>query len=429
MKTKKPPSRPRKFRRKGSDRYYCVYWEDKTNDAGEVIGRRQVQVPLNDEDGQKITAPRKAEAACDRLYESLTEKWRKVADGATLLSIYLDSYLSAATRRAGTRRSYETKLTQFREFLEGHGVRSFSELERGHIKQFLDHRLEDVKLVTVYGDLRAIRAFLNEAVKDGQVAKSPCTKITLPSLKGAHRSEGFFLPQEMDAIVQHCEKHDPDWYPIFAGFRYAPFRREELCFLEWSDVDLDRDLIVIQDEKKSYGWKPKRDGRTMDLHPQLKRIITSRKAASDFVFQHPDKVKYENVLTERHELGRRAWRKIKTLCDELELADRDETKSWARRFPNGPHLKAFRSGVSCELQLKGAPLAYVQSQLGHRDQSITLEHYTHLVPELMGSLTKRFVAYLGNTEKAQQDPSKPPLPLVDQAATVLDHLTHLLDPI
>jgi len=50
---------------------------------------------------------------------------------------------------------------------------------------------------------------------------------------------------------------------------------------------------------------------------------------------------------------------------------------------------------SCELQLKGAPLAYVQEQLGHHDQSITLEHYSHLVPDLMGTLTKQFISYLG----------------------------------
>lgn len=68
------------------------------------------------------------------------------------------------------------------------------------------------------------------------------------------------------------------------------------------------------------------------------------------------------------------------------------------------HLRAFRSGISCELQLKGAPLAYLQNQLGHRDQSITLEHYTHLMPELTGSLTKQFFAYLGSTAASQPPP-------------------------
>lgn len=208
----------------------------------------------------------------------------------------------------------------------------------------------------------------------------------------------------MDAIVQQCKKSDVGWCPIFAGFRYAPFRREELCFLEWNDVDLDRGVIVVQHEKPAYGWKPKRDGRTMDLHPRLREILTKQTRKSEFVFQHPGHAPCGNTLAERYELGRRAWRKIKSHCDELELADCDETNSWARRFPNGAHLRAFRSGISCELQLKGAPLAYVQNQLGHRDQSITLEHYTHLVPELTGSLTKQFFAYLGTTAASQPPP-------------------------
>lgn len=420
MKLGKPPSKPRKFCRKGSDRYFGIYWEDRVNEAGQIVGRRQVEVSLYDDSGQRITTPRKADAACDRLYQGLLAAWKNPSsknvshaesvapredaepppERATRESMsitsYRDSYLSTVPKRAGTRRSYDTKLTQFCEYLQReHGVETFSALRREHIKQFLSDRLNEVKPVTVHGDLRAIRAFLNEAVRDEQIAKSPCTRIKLPSLQGAHASEGFFLPNEMDVIVAHLEKNDPTWFPIFAGFRYAPFRREELCYLEWSDVDFVRDTIVIQDAKPSYGWRPKRDGRTMDLHPKLKQVFAKQRHTNAFVFNHPDGGIYENLAAQRRELGRRAWRKIKSLCDLLELPAKDPTRSWKRRFPSGPHLKAFRSGVSCELQLKGAPLAYVQNQLGHHDLSMTLEHYSHLVPELMGSLTKRFMGYLG----------------------------------
>lgn len=396
MTHERPPTRPRTFRRKGRDTYLAQYWEDRVDDAGQVVGRRQVQVPLYDEAGDRVTTPRKAEAACDRINERLVAEWKGVASGTTAIRDYQARYL-ATTRRTGTRRSYETKLTQFCTYLETHhGVRRFSELQREHVKQFLDHRLEAVKPVTVHGDLRAIRAFLNEAVRDGHVVESPGKGVKLPSLRGAHVSEGFFLPREMDAIVAHSEQHDRDWFPIFAGFRYAPFRREELCYLEWSDIDFRKDQIAIQPEKSTYGWRPKRDGRIMDLHPRLREILATQKRFGTFVFRHPDGVAYDNVIGERRELGRRAWRKVKTLCETLELDSKDETSSWRRRFPNGPHLKAFRSGISCELQLKGAPVAYVQSQLGHHDQTITLEHYTHLVPELMGALTKPFMATLGN---------------------------------
>lgn len=444
MKIGKPPSKPRRVRRKGSNRFSGLYWEDRLDDSGQVIGRRQVQVALFDEDQQRITTPRKADAACDRLYEQLVAAWRnqgrepmsagaaiggmersgansidaaldrtcdasrvepeRATASSTAIAAYRDSYLSTVPKRTGTRRSYETKLTQFCEYLQReHGVQAFSALRREHIKQFLSDRLKEVKPVTVHGDLRAIRAFLNEAVRDEQIAKNPCTRIKLPSLQGAHASEGFFLPSEMDAIVAHCEQHESSWFPIFAGFRYAPFRREELCYLEWSDLDFDRDTIVIQDEKSSYGWKPKRDGRTMDLHLRLKQILATQKHMNAFVFNHADGVAYQSLAAQRRELGRRAWRKIKSLCDALELSAKDETRSWKRRFPSGPHLKAFRSGVSAELQLKGAPLAYVQNQLGHHDQSMTLEHYSHLVPELMGSLTKRFMGYLGSDAAPNAD--------------------------
>ena len=114
-----------------------------------------------------------------------------------------------------------------------------------------------------------------------------------------------------------------------------------------------------------------------------------------FVFPSPPGIEATDAATERRELGRRAWRKVKTICDLLQLQAKDPTQTWRRRFPRGPNLKAFRSGISCELQLNGSPLAYVQNQLGHHDQTITLEHYTHLLPELVGQITKSFISTLG----------------------------------
>ncbi len=399
MRNPKAPSKPRKYRKKGRQNYYAAYWQDKFDDDGNIIRRQQIQVTLVDDDGQPITTPRKAERACDRLYEQLSAEWHGRPTEVTSLAIYKDRYVNARSRRQGTSRAYEIKLRQFLNYLvDEHDATQFKDVKREMVKAYLDDRLDKVKLVTAHGDLRAIRAFFNEAVRDGQLAENVSGGIRLPKLT-KRASEGFFLPSEMDAIVEHCRDHDPKWLGIFAGFRYAPFRREELCYLEWSDLDVDRDIIRIQDEKQEFEWRPKRTGRTMDLHPSFKEVLSNVRGSDAFVFAHPDGATFDDVRTERYELGRKAWRKVKTLCDHLDLAEKDESGSWERRFPNGPHLKAFRSGISCELQLKGAPLAYVQEQLGHHDNQLTLEHYTHLVPELMGSLTKQFIGVLGDGSK------------------------------
>lgn len=394
---RKPPSKPRKLKRRSRKGFYAQYWEDRVDEHGQVVERRQVQVPLYDEAGTRITTPRKADKACDALHHELLAAWSGETTGTTPLADYKERYLGTHGRRAGTARSYETKLRQFLDFARAeYGATRFSDVTREMIKVFLDARFEEVKLVTVHGDLRAIRAFFNEAVRDGRVADNPAKGVKLPSLHGVHASGGFFLPAEMDALVEHCKRNEVAWYPIIAGFRYAPFRREELCYLEWRDLDLNHDVIYIRDEKPAYGWRPERSGRTMDLHPTLRSISESMDQVGDLVFQHPDGGAFKDPITERRELGRKAWRKTKSLCEKLEFEDQDETGSWQRRFPSGAHLKAFRSGISCELQLKGVPLAYVQEQLGHHDQSMTLEHYSHLVPELMGSLTKGFMARLGD---------------------------------
>ena len=393
---RRPPTKPAKYLKPGRKPYYAQYREDRLDEHGNVIGRRQRYVPLTDETGRRITAPRAADRACETLYESLMAAWSSRPRSPEALAAYKTRYLASHSRRQGTARSYETKLRSFIEFLESeHQVTRFAQLAREHIKSYLDHRQRDVKLVTVYGDLRTIRAFLNEAVRDGHLAANITKDIKLAPLRRGRASEGFFLPVEMDAIVDHCREREPDWLPIFAGFRYAPFRREELTYLEWSDLDFDRGLIRIADEKPAYAWRPKRTGRTMDLHPSLATILRSLPRTCPFVYQHPDRATFENAIQERHELGRKAWRKCKRLCDLLDLEHKDETGSWRRRFPNGAHLKAFRSGIACELQLRGAPLAYVQELLGHHDASITLEHYTHIVPELMGRLTKPFIGTLG----------------------------------
>lgn len=130
-------------------------------------------------------------------------------------------------------------------------------------------------------------------------------------------------------------------------------------------------------------------------HPALQSVLEALPRDSAFVYGHPDKVVYGDPIADRRELGRKAWRKCKRLCELLDFEAHDETQSWKRRFPKGAHLKAFRAGISCELQLRGAPLAYVQELLGHHDQALTLEHYTHMIPDLMGRLTKPFITSLG----------------------------------
>ncbi len=394
---RQPPSKPKKVLRKDRGWFYAQYWEDELDSTGKVLGRKPVQVPIYDDHGERISTPKKADQACDDLYQQLLAVHHNVINGAVRISEYKGKYITGHLGREGTSRTYDTKLRDFISFLDTNGaVTRFSELRREHIKAYLDHRLSKVKIVTVHGDLRALRAFFNEAIKDRHITENPCRGIKLPRLAGAKASEGFFLPEEMDAIIAYCLEREPEWYAIFAGFRYAPFRREELCFLEWEDLEFGREVIYVRDEKRKYNWRPKRDGRTMDLHPKLMEVLQGIEPEGSFVFPAPEAWDVDSVVTERKELGRRAWRKIKTICRALDLKAKDKTGSWDRRFPNGPHLKAFRSGVCVELQLNGAPLSYCQAQLGHHSLDITLDHYTHMVPELLGHLTKKFIKLLGS---------------------------------
>ncbi len=156
-------------------------------------------------------------------------------------------------------------------------------------------------------------------------------------------------------------------------------------------------------------------GRTMDLHAAFKTTLVNVWSPGHFVFTHPDGVTFDNVQAERRELGRKACRRVKSLYEYLNLAGKDETGSWDRRFPNGSHLKAFRSGISSELQLKVAPLAYVQEQFGHHDNQLTLEHFTHLFPELMCASTKQFIGELGDgsSRERRRDLIQFPQPILD----------------
>lgn len=404
MLPKTPPTKPTPYAKRNL--FYAQYREDELDEQGNVVARRQRYIPLVDESGQRITGRRAAQRACDVLYERILAEYEGVTEREgvppELLAPYAERYLTQHTRRAGTRRSYGTKLASFMSYLkEEHGIIRFAELTREHVKGYLAMRRESVKPVTVAGDWRALRAFLREAMRDGHVPESITKGISAVASRMERASEGFFTSAEMNAIVQHCRDNEPEWLPIFAGYRYTGCRRDELLYLQHDDIDTRRDLIRIADYKPNYEWRPKRSGRTIDLHPALKTILAELPCEQEFVFSHPDGATYANAITDRRELGRKAWRKIKRLCDVLQLEAHDPTGSWNRRFPNGGHLRAFRSGISIELQLAGAPLAYVQALLGHHDSSITLEHYSKIVPELMGRLTKPLIETLGSVKAPQ----------------------------
>lgn len=60
-------------------------------------------------------------------------------------------------------------------------------------------------------------------------------------------------------------------WPLVATAYYTGFRNTELRFLAWSDIDFDRDVIILVN-KKGFSLK-NRQSRTVPLNRELKRIL------------------------------------------------------------------------------------------------------------------------------------------------------------
>lgn len=88
-----------------------------------------------------------------------------------------------------------------------------------------------------------ISSVLSTAVQWQVIAANPCERVKPPK---AGRKEAKFLDDEQaQQLLEFLEKEPIMYRALYTLILYTGMRREEICGLEWEDIDFEHDLIDI----------------------------------------------------------------------------------------------------------------------------------------------------------------------------------------
>lgn len=145
-------------------------------------------------------------------------------------------------------------------------------------------------------------------------------------------------------------------------------RVSEMCALTWRDVNLDKKRLNVKDAKTPTGV------REVGLSPWLVDELRTYRAAA--VSVAPDAPVFPTA--------RGAARDRKDVCDNIvkkaaARADEMRTAAGAAALPTGITPHALRCTYISLLLESGHPLPYVMAQVGHADESTTLQIYARVM--------------------------------------------------
>jgi integrase len=222
--------------------------------------------------------------------------------------------------------------------------------------QLLKSKLRNKAPKTVNNVLTVLNTLLKTAVNWTVIDQMPCAVRLLPTPQG---STGFHDFDAYERLVAAAKGLDARTYLITLLGGEAGLRCGEMMALEWSDVDLTKELLCV--ERSDWkGHVTSTKGGRLRYVPMTYRLAAALKA-----HRH---LRGARVLCEGD--GRPLSQKVMQ-CLVRRAAKRAGLKN------EGIHV--LRHSFCSHLAMKGAPARAIQELAGHKDLSTT-QRYMHLSP-------------------------------------------------
>lgn len=262
---------------------------------------------------------------------------------------YLD--IGNIDKASETVRERKGALNRFQKYLEegGNGIQRPDEVTRDTMERYYHSRVKK-SLAGANKDLKVIKSFLNFAIKKGWCRDNPANHVErIEPVKKifkdlSYDSMGTFLMVSMHLY--------PGLYPIIAAAYYLGLRKNELVFLEWDDVDLERSIINIR--SKPENRIKDCEERSIPTNGKLREILRRLPRNGRFVFPTPSGVPWKNNL----------YREFKKVAKAAGL--------------NNINIQTMRETFGSHLLRRKVSVYLVSKYLGHSSVDVTTRHYAHI---------------------------------------------------
>lgn len=239
-----------------------------------------------------------------------------------------------------------------------------------------ENRSKPLQPETVRHYHRFLSSVFGAAVKWEMLPSNPCSRVTLP--KKQRTKPRYLDEQQAQQLLDLLEQEDMQHKTIIKLFMYLGLRREELCGLEWKDINFETSVISIE---RASVYIP----RVGVLTDSTKNTSSERyiKAPSAAIQMLQDFRLWQNER--RLRVGDR-WQEHDRVftTDFGEPIHPDNVTCWFHQFirRNGlPDISihSLRHTNATLLINSGIPITTISARLGHANPSTTTKIYTHAI--------------------------------------------------
>ncbi|MEJ2707884.1 MAG: site-specific integrase [Anaerolineales bacterium] len=296
-----------------------------------------------------------------------------IKDDRVTVAEYFEGYLNdvvAHTLKPKTVSSYKY-------IIESHvipelGSLQLVQLRPDHLQSLYARKLDSgLSKRTVQYIHAVIRKALNQAVKWGLIYRNPTDAVTAPRPK--KKPPEVLTEAQAKKFLETVEDHR--WYPIYVLAITTGMREGEILGLHWEDIDFENEVInvihaVNYIAGKSVEGQPKTDKsrRTIALPSLTIEVLKGIKDKKDeglvFTTSSGKPISHRNLLRHFHASLEKAG--IKRI-----------------RFHD------LRHTFATFLLKKNVHPKVVQSMLGHSTISLTLDTYSHVIPDMQDKATEK----------------------------------------
>jgi len=298
--------------------------------------------------------------------------------GADAYLEHLSRPVVAGGAKAKTRQRYRAAFDKFFEYARRHRIHVWQRVDKTLITAYLTE-LERRGYAdrTIYLEGTLFKQFIRWAISDGRLP--PDRSILLPLRKPSGTTTYCWRVAEVNAMLEHClDEPGLNWlFVVLLVLSRTGLRIGEASSLRWSDIDLDRNIVQITNDRVAAGAR-RRDPRVTknredrffpiarDLLPVLKQL---RRSADGRVLHGPRRglLKADTV---RNIL-------VKKVITPLE--GRFPMAPGERGFKEG-RLHSFRHFFCSRCANEGVPERMVSNWLGHKDSGMIRVYY-HMYDE------------------------------------------------
>jgi integrase len=272
-------------------------------------------------------------------------------------------------------------------------------IDRGVVQRWVNQLTADgLAPGTVRNAYACLRNALNTAVKLGYLKTNPCTTIDLPR---ARREEMLMLtPEEVKALANAIDKHYKTLVYVAA---YSGLRAGELLALTRADVDVLKGTLTVRRSLKDVNGtltlgevKTPASRRTVTLPAGVARMLRDHLAKTQDqggpASSEADALVFASKTGKplRHRLFYR--RHFKPAVTGYTKPDGTKVPGALPAAKHGLRFHDLRHTAASLAIHAGAHPLLVSKMLGHSSVQITLDRYSHLMPNVSEALAEKLDA-------------------------------------